>query len=104
MSTRRDFFRAAVALPVSWTAFTNTLQAAGSDDSYWQMVQREFPLDDDKGKQVRQHFFFGDYKDIGGCRRYTKVKAYRDGKQVMEAELLDVKTFDKIDDSEFDKP
>src|SRR6516165_5899784 len=47
MSTRRDFFRAAVALPVSWTAFTNTLQAAGSDDSYWQMVQRQFPLDDD---------------------------------------------------------
>ena len=47
MSTRRDFFRAAVALPASWTVFTNALQAAGSDDSYWQMVQRQFPLDDD---------------------------------------------------------
>jgi hypothetical protein len=68
------------------------------------LVRAEFPLDDGKGKEVRQHFFFGDYKDIGGCRRYTKVKAYRDGKQVMEAELLDAKTFDKIDDSEFAKP
>ena len=74
------------------------------DKEHGLLVRAEFPLDDDKGKQVRQHFFFGDYKDIGGCRRYTKVKAYRDGKQVMEAELLDVKTFDKIDDSEFDKP
>ena len=47
MSTRRDFFRAAVALPTSWAAFTNALQAAGSDESYWQMVQRQFPLEDD---------------------------------------------------------
>ena len=47
MSTRRDFFRAAVALPASWTAFTNPLQAAGPDESYWQMVQRQFPLEDD---------------------------------------------------------
>src|SRR5262245_16984341 len=46
-STRRDFFRAAVALPASWTAFTNALQAATSDGSYWQMVQRQFPLADD---------------------------------------------------------
>jgi hypothetical protein len=32
------------------------------------------------------------------------VKAYRDGKEVMEAELLDAKTFDKIDEAEFAKP
>jgi len=47
MPSRRDFFRAAVALPASWTAFTTALSAAGSDESYWQMVQRQFPLDDD---------------------------------------------------------
>src|SRR5262245_56298042 len=46
-STRRDFFRAAVALPASWTLFTNALQGATSDGSYWQMVQRQFPLADD---------------------------------------------------------
>ena len=46
-STRRDFFRAAVALPASWTAFTTAVQAASSEDSYWQMVQRQFPLADD---------------------------------------------------------
>src|SRR5437763_11119807 len=45
-STRRDFFRAAVALPASWTAFTAALQAASSEESYWQMVQRQFPLEE----------------------------------------------------------
>jgi len=45
-STRRDFFRAAVVLPASWTAFTTALRAAGSEESYWQMVQRQFPLAD----------------------------------------------------------
>jgi hypothetical protein len=74
------------------------------DKEHGLLVRAEFPLDDGKGKEVRQHFFFGDYKDIDGYRRYTKVKAYRDGKQIMEAELLDAKTFDKIDESEFAKP
>ncbi|HWG45326.1 MAG TPA: hypothetical protein VN688_21360 [Gemmataceae bacterium] len=68
------------------------------------LVRAEFKLDDGKGKQVRQHYFFGNFKDIGGCKRFTKVKAYRDGKEIMEAELLDAKTFDKIDEAEFAKP
>jgi len=46
MPSRRDFFRAAAALPASWMAFGSALRAAGSDESYWQMVQRQFPLDD----------------------------------------------------------
>lgn len=68
------------------------------------LVRAEFLLDDGKGKQVRQHYFFGDFKEIAGTKRFTKVKAYRDGKQIMEAELLDAKAFDKIDDTEFAKP
>ena len=47
MPSRRDFFRAAVALPASWTAFSEALRAAASDESYWRMVQRQFPLQDD---------------------------------------------------------
>src|SRR6476619_7059380 len=46
-STRRDFFRAAVALPASWTAFATAIQAATTDASYWSMVQRQFPLEED---------------------------------------------------------
>src|SRR5215831_2302385 len=47
MPSRRDFFRAAIALPASWTAFTAALQAAAPDDTYWKLVQRQFPLEDD---------------------------------------------------------
>ena len=47
MPSRRDFFRAAAILPASWTAMTTALRAATSDDSYWSMVQRQFPLEDD---------------------------------------------------------
>src|ERR1044071_2667649 len=46
-ASRRNFFRAAIALPASWTAFTTAIQAATSEDSYWHMVQRQFPLVDD---------------------------------------------------------
>jgi len=46
ISSRRDLFRAAIALPASWGAFASALRGANSDDAYWQMVQRQFPLED----------------------------------------------------------
>ncbi len=75
------------------------------DKEYGLLVRAENRLDGGKGKEeVRQHFFFGDYKEIGGCKRPTKVRAYRDSKQIMEAELLDAKPLDKVDETEFAKP
>ena len=44
-SSRRAFFRTAAALPASWTAFAAALQAA-EPESYWQMVKRQFPLEE----------------------------------------------------------
>ncbi|HKW98737.1 MAG TPA: aminotransferase class V-fold PLP-dependent enzyme [Bryobacteraceae bacterium] len=50
--TRRDFFRLA-ALPVAWQAFETRLKAAaasrlpdGTSEAYWQMVKRQYPLED----------------------------------------------------------
>ncbi|MGH7226271.1 MAG: hypothetical protein ACRELF_23895, partial [Gemmataceae bacterium] len=74
------------------------------DKEYGLLVRAENRLDDGKGKEIRQHFFFGDFKDIGGYKRATKVRAYRDGRQIMEAELLDAKLLDKVDETEFAKP
>lgn len=68
------------------------------------LVKTEHILEDGMGKEVRQEGYYSDFKDLGGYRRPTKVAAFRDGKKVMEAELLDVKYFDKIDDAEFSKP
>jgi isopenicillin-N epimerase len=43
-STRRAFFHAAAAVPVTWNAFAAALKASPAD-SYWQMVKRNFPLE-----------------------------------------------------------
>jgi hypothetical protein len=74
------------------------------DKEYGLLVRAENRLGDGKGKEIRQHFFFGDFKEIGGYKRPTKVRAYRDGRQIMEAELLDAKPLDKVDETEFAKP
>jgi isopenicillin-N epimerase len=53
MNTRRDLFRMA-AVPVAWHTFHAKLQAAAAsrlpdagNESYWQMVKRQYPLADD---------------------------------------------------------
>lgn len=74
------------------------------DKEYGLLVRAENRIDEGKGKEVRQHFFFGDYKEMGGYKRPTKVRAYRDGRQIMDAELLDAKVLDKVDETEFAKP
>jgi len=52
LNTRRDFFRLA-AVPVAWRAFESGLQAAAAtrlpdagNESYWQMVKRQYPLEE----------------------------------------------------------
>lgn len=46
-TSRRDLFKTALALPASWTAFSAGLAAATpGDESYWRMVQRQFPLEE----------------------------------------------------------
>lgn len=74
------------------------------DKEHGLLVRAENRLDDGKGNEIRQHFFYGDFKEIGGYKRPTKVRAYRDGRQIMEAELLDAKPLDKVDETEFAKP
>ncbi|HTU22781.1 MAG TPA: hypothetical protein VMG10_32370 [Gemmataceae bacterium] len=76
------------------------------DKEFGLLVRAENRLGDSKSKEkeVRQHFFFGDFKDIGGYKRATKVRAYRNGQEIMEAELLDAKVLEKVDETEFAKP
>ena len=44
------------------------------------------------------------FEDVQGCRRPMKIAAYRNGKKIMEAEIVDVKYLDKVDAAEFAKP
>jgi hypothetical protein len=68
------------------------------------LVKTEHSLDDGSGKETVEERIYGDFRDVGGFLRAIKVVAYRKGAKVMEAELIDVKYFDRIDDAEFAKP
>ncbi len=68
------------------------------------LVKTESFLDDGAGKQVREENYLGDYKDVNGCKRFFKIAAYKEGKKVMDAEVIDVKYFERIDNGEFTRP
>ena len=67
------------------------------------LVKTEHMLED-KGREVRQEELYSDFRDVGGYKRPIKVSAYRDGKKVMDAEMLEVRSYDRIDPVEFTKP
>jgi hypothetical protein len=68
------------------------------------LAKTEHILDDGRGKEVRQEEYYGEYQDFGGIKRPTKVVALRDGKKLMEGQVIDVKYLDKVDEAEFTKP
>ncbi len=68
------------------------------------LVKAEHTLEGPGGKAVVQEAFYGGYRDVGGYRRPGKIIVLRDGKKVMEAELIDARRFDRIDPIEFSRP
>lgn len=68
------------------------------------LVKSVHRLDGPGGKDVVQEAYYGDYREMGGFRRPGKVIVFRDGKKVMEAQLIDARRFDRIDPSEFTRP
>ncbi len=68
------------------------------------LVKSDHLLDGAGGKDVRQEAFYSDYRDVGGYVRPGRVIAFRDGKKVMEAELVEAHHFDHIDAREFRIP
>jgi hypothetical protein len=65
------------------------------------LVRTEQQLEDGNGKEYRQETFYLDFRDLGGYKRPVKMAAYRDGKKVMDAELVEVKYHDKFEDAIF---
>jgi hypothetical protein len=68
------------------------------------LVKSEHTLDDGNGKELVQEEFYSDFRDLSGFKRPIKVLALRKGAKVMEAELLEVKYYDRFEDEEFKKP
>ena len=65
------------------------------------LVRTEQLLDDGNGKEIRQETAYIGFRDLGGYKRPVKMVAFREGKKVMEAELVEVKYFDKFEDAIF---
>jgi hypothetical protein len=68
------------------------------------LVKTEHSLPAPGGKVVKHEGYYGAYRDLGGYLRPTRVVAYRDGKKVMEAQLLEARAVERVDPAEFDGP
>jgi hypothetical protein len=61
-------------------------------------------LDYQSGQEVAEERIILEYQDVDGMKVAKKVLVNRDGKKFVEAEVLEVKFPDQLDDSEFAKP
>jgi hypothetical protein len=68
------------------------------------LLKTEHALDDSRDKEVKQEEYYSEFKDYAGFKRPSKITVYRDGKKTMEAELVEVRYYEKIDDTVFAKP
>jgi outer membrane lipoprotein-sorting protein len=65
------------------------------------LVKTEYLRSDGAGKQAREECYFGDFKDDAGYKRPYKSTVYFGGTKIVELEVIDVKTYQRLDDSEF---
>jgi hypothetical protein len=56
------------------------------------------------GQEVQEERFILEYQDVNGNKSAKKIEVLRDGKAFLEAEILEVQSLEKIDDSEFAQP
>ncbi len=68
------------------------------------LVKAEHLLDGAAGKDVRQEVYYSDYREAGGYLRPGRLAAYRDGKKVMEAELVDAVRLENVSPGTFQHP
>jgi hypothetical protein len=61
-------------------------------------------LDPSSDKEVRQEVVFADYQEKGGVKHYTKIVAFRDGKQVVGGKVTEVDFLEGLDAKVFAKP
>ena len=68
------------------------------------LVKTEHALDNSTDKEVLQEEFYTEYQDYSGYKRPAKLIVFRDGKRILDADVVEVKYYEKIDDDVFTKP
>jgi hypothetical protein len=66
-------------------------------------VERQ-ALDSQTMEEVAEERILQDYQDVEGIKAPKRVLINRAGKKFVEAEVIEVKMLEKVDDSEFAKP
>jgi hypothetical protein len=61
-------------------------------------------LNPTSGKEISQEVVFGDYQDKDGVKHYRKITAFRDGKKVIDAKVVELEFFDKLENKVFARP
>jgi hypothetical protein len=61
-------------------------------------------IDPTSGKELNEERIITEYKDVDGEKEVKKAVVYRDGQKYVDAEVVEIKHLDTIDDSEFNKP
>ncbi len=56
------------------------------------------------GEEFTQETTFGDYKELGGIQKATKIVNKRDGEKFQEVQVTEFKVLDKVDPKLFEEP
>jgi hypothetical protein len=56
------------------------------------------------GEEYTQETNFSDYKEMGGIRKATKIRAKRDGERFIDQEVTEFKVLDTVDPKTFAEP
>ncbi len=68
------------------------------------LIKTEHALDNSTDKEVLQEEFYSDYQDYAGYKRPSRLTVHREGKKVLDADVVEVKYYEKIEDEVFTKP
>lgn len=60
--------------------------------------------DEESGQEMNEETFLGDYKEIDGVPQAVRLTIKRDGKDYLEAEVVEFKAAEKLDANLFTKP
>ena len=66
------------------------------DKTRFEKQIREF-----ENKRVVQEDYFSDFRDLGGFKRPVKIQSFRNGKKILDAELVEVRYFESLPSSDF---
>jgi hypothetical protein len=93
--------KAAVGVSVAHKDFKDISVFFDKDDGL--PVKCEIHLTDPRGKEITVEFFYSEFKEMDGVKHPTKMLIKFDNKEAT-MEVSEIKTKDKVDDSEFAKP